>query len=104
VAILKKVQLHDGGNSFEDSPHFTEEQKQELKQHFSRLAGTLGYWKNTAAKFQRFHYYCLMWTIPSSVLIPVLTQSIGSGSEDGPRLLVTIMSVVTAMLMAFTAD
>lgn len=101
TAILKKVQLNDGGSSFSESTHFSGDQIEILQKHYSRIAGTLGYWKNTVAKFQRFHYFCLLWTIPSSVLIPILTQAIGETENSGPKLLVTIMSALTATLMAF---
>lgn len=42
-AILKGVKPHDGGDSFENSPYFSEEAKTKLIQHFSRIAGTLGF-------------------------------------------------------------
>ena len=63
------------------------------------MGGTLGFWKNTVAKYKWFHYYCLIWTIPSAILIPILTQAI----TDDPfsKLLVTVISAYTAVLLAF---
>jgi hypothetical protein len=58
--------------------------------NFERLAGTLVFWKFEAAKYRAAHYYCLFWTIPSAVLIPILTQAV-SGSSSGTTL-VTVVS------------
>ncbi|MCW5203797.1 hypothetical protein VU12_12780 [Desulfobulbus sp. US4] len=51
-AFRQKIIPNPGGDSFEESPYFSEESKQALKQHFSRLGGTLGYWKNKAAFYE----------------------------------------------------
>ncbi len=47
----------------------------------------------------RFHTFVLIWTIPSSVLIPVLTQSIDK--DPYASLMVTVLSAFTALLLAF---
>lgn len=98
-AIFKKVALHPGGDSFEKSPHFSEESKQLLMQHYSRITGALGFWKNQAEKYKRFHYYCLCWTIPASILIPILIQVMNS--DNTAKLFITILSTHTAILLAF---
>jgi hypothetical protein len=96
---MKRVELHPGGDSFNNSPYFTIESKALLNQHYSRLQGTLIFWKNQAEKYKRFHYYCLYWTIPSSILIPIITQAINSDTYS--KLLLTIVSTHTAVLLAF---
>ncbi|HAU8262567.1 TPA: hypothetical protein I8287_000161 [Kluyvera intermedia] len=98
-AILKKVKLHDGGAGFEKNLHFNEDEKLRLISHYSRIAGTLGFWKNQALKFKRFHYYVLCWTIPSSVVIPVVVQSISENNNS--KLFITVVSSFTAILLAF---
>lgn len=99
IAILKKVQLHPGGDSFDTSIHFSDEAKNLLNQHYSRINGTLIFWKNQAEKYRHFHYYCLCWTIPSSIVIPILTQYI---SDDMyAKILLTVISSHTAILLAF---
>ena len=40
-ALLQKVTPKDGGAAFDESPHFTPEQKERLNQHFTRIGGTL---------------------------------------------------------------
>ncbi len=71
--IVKGIKLHPGGISFDDSPHFSDSAKTLLKQHFSRIEGSLGFWKKKATTYVRFHYYCMAWTLVSSWLVPVLS-------------------------------
>lgn len=99
VALLKRVKLHPGGDSFDESNFFTEENKQLLKQHYSRIQGTLVFWKNQAEKYKHFHYYCLYWTIPTSILLPIVIQAIDY--DPYSKLLVTVMSTHTALVLAF---
>ncbi len=98
-AITQKIKLHDGGASFQDSPYFSEEAKKQLAQHESRIQGTLFFWKKEATKYKNFHYYGVIWTILSSTLIPILAQYI----DDDPmsKLLITVISSHTALLLAF---
>ncbi len=98
-ALVRKVELQPGGASFNDSSYFDEEVKKLLNQHYSRIQGTLGYWKKQASLYKSLHYYSLLWTIPSAVLIPVLTPWIEEGDFSKPA--VTLVSAVTAVLLAF---
>jgi hypothetical protein len=98
-AVFRKVQLKPGGSAFGESPHFSADAKKQLEQHYSRLQGTLLYWKNQAAKYQAMHYFCLFWTIPSAVVIPILTQSVSDA--NGSKLLLTVISASTAILLSF---
>lgn len=99
IAILRKVALHPGGDTFRESPHFSEANKLILQQHYTRLHGTLVFWKNKAEWHKRFHYYTLSWTIPISIIIPIMTQASDFSSEA--KLFLTIMSTHTALLIAF---
>ena len=98
-ALMKKVELNPGGSSFDESTIFDDDTKKLLKQHYSRIQGTLGYWKNKASLYNTLHYYSLIWTIPSAILIPVLTPWISDG--DFSKVTVTLISAVTAVLFAF---
>ncbi|MBA1433617.1 MAG: hypothetical protein FAF04_08560 [Epsilonproteobacteria bacterium] len=93
------MKLHPGGSSFDESKYFNEEEQKVLIEHYSRILGTLGFWKNQALKFKRFHYYVLCWTIPSSVLIPIITQVISE--DNGSKIFLTVISSMTAILLAF---
>jgi len=99
VAIVRGVKPHNGGDSFDKSPHFSDDAKVRLTQHFSRISGTLGFWKKQAEIFRHLHYYTLTWTIPASVGIPFLVQAIDS--DPASKWLVTIVSTHTAVLLAF---
>lgn len=99
IALIKKVELHPGGDSFDKSKHFSDAAKERLKQHYSRIHGTLIFWKNKAEWHRRFHYYTLGWTIPVSILIPIITQYLDSSLSS--RLFLTIISTHSALLIAF---
>lgn len=98
-AFLKKVKLNPGGDSFMQSPHFSDENKLILQQHFTRINGTLLFWKNKAEWYKRFHFYTICWTIPISILIPIVTQYVNTDSHS--KLFLTVISVHTAILIAF---
>lgn len=98
-AILKKVELLPGGSSYDESPFFTQDQKKRLNQHYSRIQGTLGYWKNRAAKHYRFHLYTIIWTTTISITIPILVQALGDNNSS--KFLLTIISLHSALLIGF---
>ena len=98
-AIFKKVKLKPGGDTFKDSPHFSDQNKLKLQQHYSRLQGTLVFWKNEAAWYKRFHYYTLIWTIPVSILIPIISQSLDGTNVS--KLFLTVISSHVALLIGF---
>jgi hypothetical protein len=77
VAVLSKVALHPGGPGFEDTLHFSQEARARLSQNYERMRGTLGFWKNRAALFERLHIYCMLWIIVLSIATPALTQITG---------------------------
>ena len=98
-ALVKKVKLNPRGDHFSESPHFSDLNKILLEQHYSRLEGTLIFWKNKAERHRRFHYYTLCWTILISILIRIITQTIDSSEEA--KLFLTIISSHTALLWGF---
>ncbi len=99
MAMLKQVKLNPGGASFESSIHFSEKNKELLQQHYSRIIGTLVFWKNKAEWNRRFHYYALFWTIPVAILIPIITQATNDTFEA--KLFLTIISAHSALLIGF---
>jgi hypothetical protein len=68
-AVFANVKLNPGGPSFDESG-FSDSGKERLNKHYQRMQGTLAFWKREAARYGRFHYYCLWWTIISSSLFP----------------------------------
>jgi hypothetical protein len=98
-AVFAKVPLKEGGVSFEGSS-FSADAKKRLMDHFSRLQGTLGFWKREAARNGRFHSYCLWWTIFSSSSMPFLTQAIDP-SDHASRWFLTTVAAHVALLLGF---
>ena len=99
LTLVTGVELNPAGASFEQSDAFSEKGKQRLSDHYSRLQGTLKFWKKRATLFVRFHYYCVIWTIMSAWAVPLIAavapQVEGSVSK---WLLVVIASHVALAL------
>jgi len=99
VSLLRKVRLHDAGDGPEKSPIFSDKAKTLLQQNHSRLLGTLGFWKLQAELYKRFHFYSLGWVIPSSVIVPFLTQAI---TEDPySKWFLSIVAAFSALVLSF---
>ncbi len=98
-AVLAEVKPYPGGPSFESSS-FSEAGKLRLTHHFDRMRGTLGFWKREAARYGRFHYYSLWWTIASSSLMPFLTQAIDPG-DPAAKWFLTVISAHVALVLGF---
>ncbi len=81
------VKLNPGGASFGSSTHFSDENKKRLSDHYSRLQGTLGFWKKKAQLYTSFHYYCVIWTILSAWAVPIVAAlSPEISQESAPQL------------------
>lgn len=97
LAIARETELYASGESFDESPHFSEEGKLLLKQNYSRIIGTLRFWKKRATIYTRFHYYCVIWTILSSWMVPLLS-TINSGNAKANWLITAVASHVALAL------
>ena len=98
-ALARVAELKDGGPAFAESPHFQDEAQLLLEQHDARIRGTLMFWKTQAERYRRFHYYVVSWTIPSAIIIPILAQA--NNGTPPAKLLLTLVSAFTAILLAF---
>lgn len=96
-ALFAQVKLNPGGASFDESS-FSREGKERLNRHYSRMQGTLGFWKREAMRNSHFHYYCLWWTIVSSSLMPFLTQSIDPNDKASTWFLTTVAAHIALVL------
>ncbi|MBC8386234.1 MAG: hypothetical protein H8E09_00160 [Gammaproteobacteria bacterium] len=97
------VKLNPGGASFDQCIHFSEENRQRLKDHYSRLMGTLGFWKKRAETFTSFHYYCAVWTILSAWAVPIIA-SLSPATTDTSiysKLLIVLVSGHVALSLSF---
>jgi Protein of unknown function (DUF4231) len=86
VPVLKasfgQVKLFPGGPGFEEASYFSPEAKQKLAQNYERMRGTLAFWKQQAAKYERLHLYCMLWIIVLSAVTPVLTLAVPQYPDD----------------------
>lgn len=101
AAAYKKISLHEGGSGFEDSNKFSKEARGELIQHYSRIQGTLIFWKNQATLYERLYKYAVVWSIVSAVLIPVLIQ-VFDPTNIWSRIFMTVLSISTGLLIALS--
>jgi len=95
-AIFKKIKLHPGGDSF-DKSNFSNTGKDLLSSHYTRINGTLVFWKNQAEKFRFFHYYVIFWSATVGIIVPILIQY---NSTNQARVLLTIMTVHIAVIQS----
>jgi hypothetical protein len=99
VSLVRSIKLFNGGDGPEKSPLFSEEAKMRLKQNHTRMIGTLCFWKKQAELYKRFHYYALGWVIPSSILIPFLSQAIDN--DPYSKWFLSVVSALSAALLSF---
>lgn len=97
------VKLNPGGASFDDCVHFSDENRKRLNDHYSRLMGTLGFWKKRAETFTSFHYYCAVWTILSAWAVPIIASLSPVVTEVTvyPKLLIVLISSHVALSLSF---
>jgi hypothetical protein len=98
AVLLRGARWDDSGPTFVESPKFTEPARTLLEQHDQRMAGTLRFWRDEAAKYRRLQVYLITWTILSAILVAVLIQV--SDNSAWARALLTIMATLTAVLLA----
>lgn len=97
------VKLNPGGASFDQCAHFSEENRKKLDDHYSRLMGTLGFWKKRAETFTSFHYYCAVWTILSAWAVPIIASLSPAASDSAifSKLLIVLVSGHVALSLSF---
>ncbi|GAB2672430.1 hypothetical protein [Nocardia goodfellowii] len=72
-SFLNFGELNDPGEWFSSASQLGTEQSRVLE-HYSRIHGTLRFWKNRAAAYHRLHLARVFWSLLSAVLLPVLIQ------------------------------
>lgn len=98
--ILSKIALHDGGAGFDDSS-FSEDAKKRLIDHYSRLQGTLGFWKKRATIYTSFHYYSVFWTILSAWAVPLIGSIAPQTEGSYSKWLIVLISSHVALALSF---
>ncbi len=100
-ALLMKIELHDGGSGFEENKKFSKEIQEELIQNYSRIQGTLIFWKNRAILYGRLSKYTVIWCIISSYFIPILVQHYNPENLSA-KLFLTILPCFSGLLIAIS--
>ena len=97
------VKLNPGGASFDKAPHFSGEGKQRLQDHYTRMMGTLGFWKKRAETYTSFHYYCVIWTILSAWAVPIIASLAPTAASESEysKLLIVLVSGHVALALSF---
>jgi hypothetical protein len=98
--LIRPATPYPGGPSFEDSPWFSDQAKSLLSQHFERMRGTLGFWKNRAVRYSSFLTYSITWVTIAAVVIPILSQTLSQ--DPWARWLLTTVSAHSSILLALT--
>ena len=100
-AWLRGVDLKPGGAPINASPILSDQARVRLAQHYSRLEGTLRFWKKRATLFTRFHYYCTIWMILSAWAVPLIAVVSRSTQNDAAQWLLVAISSHVALALSF---
>ena len=89
--------LNSSGDWF-DSVDELSEFKTRLMSNYSRIRGTLIYWKSKAGAHQRLYYAQVLWGSLTGISLPVLIQFFDKASE-WPTLFLTILTTWNGVLL-----
>ncbi len=81
------------------SNKLTPDELEQVQRNFSQMAGALRYWNKQVRQAKFFHYYALIWTTVGTILVPLLLPYVGN--SPFAQLLITLISLHTALLLAF---
>ena len=101
--LMGPIKLNPGGASFESASQFSDDNRNRLQNHYSRLMGTLGFWKKRAEIYTSFHYYCVIWTILSAWAVPIIS-ALSPESEHAAsfsKYLIVLVSGHVALALSF---
>ena len=101
--VMVGVRLNPGGATFDTAVHFSEGSKKRLQEHYSRMMGTLGFWKKRAETYTSFHYYCVIWTIFSAWAVPIIASLAPTALSESEysKLLIVLVSGHVALALSF---
>jgi len=81
------------------SNKLTADELEQVQRNFAQMAGALRYWNKQVRQAKFFHYYALIWTTVGTILVPLLLPYVGN--SPFAQLLITLISLHTALLLAF---
>jgi hypothetical protein len=92
--------LFPSGDWFDTSEELIEFRSR-LISHYTRIEGTLKFWKTKAAAHQRLYNAQVLWATLSGVALPVLVQYFHK-STHWPTLFLTILTTWNGVLLALS--
>lgn len=105
-AMLKKVKLDKPNVWFRGNSTLRSELKR-LQEHEDRILGTLIFWKNKAALYNRLSLSRTYWGLLSSVLIPILIQYYNN-RDFAANIFITVLStwasIITILSLTLKSD
>ena len=99
-SFLNFADLNDPGYWFDTAPNLDKE-RERLVGHYSRIRGTLRFWKNKAAAHHRLHLARIFWSLLSAVTLPVLIQRFDR-SNGWSVLFMTMLTTWTGLIVALS--
>lgn len=99
-SFLNFAQLNDPGDWFNTASQLGNEQAR-VEAHYSRIRGTLRFWKNKAAAYHRLHLARVYWSLLSAVALPVLIQHFDRANKWSV-LFMTILTTWTGLVVAIS--
>lgn len=97
-SFLNFAGLNEPGDWFDKATNLGSEQ-QRLVAHYSRIRGTLRFWKNKAAAYHRLHLARVFWSLLSAVILPVLIQ-LFNRTNGWSVLFMTVLTTWTGLIVA----
>jgi hypothetical protein len=97
-SFLNFGDLNAPGNWFSTASQLGAE-KARVEDHYSRIQGTLRFWKNKAAAYHRLHLARVYWSLLSAVALPVLVQHFDR-TNKWSVLFMTILTTWTGLVVA----
>src|SRR5215469_4224075 len=97
-SFLNFAELNDPGDWFDTASQLGHE-KARVVTHYSRIRGTLRFWKNKAAAYHRLHLARVLWSLLSAVALPVLIQHFDR-TNRWSVLFLTILTTWTGLIVA----
>jgi hypothetical protein len=98
LSFLGFAELNDPGEWF-DSADQLGGQKQRVMAQYTRIKGTLRFWKNKAAAHHRLHLARVIWSLISGVSLPVLVQRYDK-ADVWSTLFMTMLTSWTGFIVA----
>lgn len=98
-SFLGHATLHPPGDWFDSSEELSEHRAR-LISHYTRIKGTLEYWKSRANAHKRLYFAQILWSCLSGVLLPVLIQFFEKTSH-WPTVFLTMLTVWNGVLLVF---